>query len=78
MPMTEKTAQQAHSTSLGKLESRLDELLHISRTLKQENTRLREQQAKMREEQMTLRSSRDQVRSQVESMITRLKSMESE
>lgn len=78
LPMTEKTTQQAHSTSLGKLEGRLDELLHLSRTLKQENARLREQQAKMREEQMTLISSRDQVRSQVESMITRLKSMESE
>ncbi len=78
LPMSDNTSKQAYSKALSKLESRLDELLHLSRTLKQENARLRQQQAKLQEEHSTLRASRDQVRSQVESMIMRLKSMEGE
>jgi len=78
LPMTEKNTQNKHGNSLGKLESRLDELLHFSRTLKQENAHLRQQNVKLQEKHMTLKTSRDQVRSQVESMITRLKSMEND
>lgn len=78
LPMTEKTPPSSYDKSISKLERRLDDLLHFSRTLKQENAHLREKNTQLQEEFITLRTSRDQVRSQVESMITRLKSMENE
>ena len=78
LPMTEKTNANNYDKSLSRLESRLDELLHFSRTLKQENAHLRKKNAQLQEDYVSLRASRDQVRTQVESMITRLKSMENE
>lgn len=78
LSMTEKTQPNNNDKSLSRLESRLDELLHFSRTLKQENAHLRQKNERLQEEFISLRTSRDQVRNQVESMITRLKSMENE
>lgn len=78
LPMTDKTTANSYDKSLSKLERRVEDLLHFSRTLKQENAQLRQKNSQLQEEFIALRTSRDQVRSQVESMITRLKSMENE
>ncbi|MCG8394742.1 MAG: TIGR02449 family protein [Pseudomonadales bacterium] len=63
---------------LRQLEARVDELLHISARLRQENQALHDREAKLVEERAQLLKKNDVARNKVEAIISRLKSLEQE
>ena len=58
------------------LESKVEELLALSKKLSTENTELKQQLQDTKGDRAHLFEQREQVRNQVESMITRLKTIE--
>ena len=58
------------------LERRVEELLAVVDTLKEENRALRQRQESLATERSALAQRNDQVRARVEAMIGRLKTME--
>lgn len=58
------------------LESKVEELLALTRQLSQENTELKQQMKDIRNDRSHLVEQKEQVRSQVEGMIARLKTIE--
>ena len=74
--MTEKNVLIAEAP-LTALELRLNELLSVCDTLKQQNTNLHAENQVLVSERGQLLYNRDKIRGQVEAMITRLKAMES-
>jgi len=62
---------------LQRLEKRLDELVVICNSLKDENRSLKERQDSLIADRATLLQKNEQVRARVDAMIGRLKAMES-
>ncbi len=58
------------------LESKVEELLALTRQLSQENAELKEQLNDIRNDRSHLAQQKEQVRSHVEGMIARLKTLE--
>lgn len=58
------------------LESKVEELLALTRQLSQENSELKEQLNDIRNDRSHLAQQKEQVRSHVEGMIARLKTLE--
>lgn len=58
------------------LESKVEDLLALSRKLAEENTDLKQQLSEIRGDRAHLVEQKEQVRAQVEGMITRLKVIE--
>jgi len=73
--MEDKTAQN-FDFELKRLEGRLDELVDVCKTLKEENQSLKQRQDLLTSERATLLQKNEQVRARVEAMIGRLKAME--
>jgi cell division protein ZapB len=73
--MEDKTAQN-FDFELKRLEGRLDELVDVCKTLKEENQSLKQRQDLLMSERATLLQKNEQVRARVEAMIGRLKAME--
>ena len=65
-------------SDIAKLEKRIDELIEICDTLKNENTLLRDRQEILVEERARLIEKAEMARVRVESMLVRLKAMEQE
>lgn len=66
-----------NKSNIEALESKVEELLALTRKLSEENTQLKQQLHELRSDRSQLVEQKEMVRSQVEGMITRLKTMES-
>lgn len=66
-----------NKSNIEALESKVEELLALTRKLSEENTQLKQQLHELRSDRSHLVEQKEQVRSQVEGMIARLKTMES-
>jgi len=65
-----------NQTNIDALESKVEELLALTKKLSVENEELKQQLQSTRSERASLTEQREQVRGQVEGMITRLKAIE--
>jgi len=65
-----------NKSNIEALESKVEELLALSKKLSTENTELKQQLQDIRGDRAHLFEQREQVRNQVEGMITRLKTIE--
>ncbi len=65
-----------NQNNIDALESKVDELLALSKKLSTENAELKQQLQDIRNDRAQLFEQKELVRSQVESMITRLKTIE--
>ncbi|VAW62670.1 hypothetical protein MNBD_GAMMA08-1015 [hydrothermal vent metagenome] len=65
-----------NQNNIDALESKVDELLALSKKLSTENGELKQQLQNIRNDRAQLFEQKELVRSQVESMITRLKTIE--
>ncbi len=65
-----------NQSNIEALESKVEELLALTRKLSEENTELKQQLQDIRNDRSHLVEQKEQVRSQVEGMIARLKTME--
>jgi len=65
-----------NQNNIDALESKVDELLALSKKLSTENAELKQQLQNIRNDRAQLFEQKELVRSQVESMITRLKTIE--
>ena len=74
--MNKKAPEQQFEVELKALEARLDDLVGVVDTLKEENHSLRQRQDALTAERSQLLQKNEQVRARVESMINRLKAME--
>ena len=74
--MNKKAPEQQFEVELKALEVRLDDLVGVVDTLKEENHSLRQRQDALTSERSQLLQKNEQVRAPVESMINRLKAME--
>ncbi|MCW8845224.1 MAG: TIGR02449 family protein [Gammaproteobacteria bacterium] len=74
--MNKKAPEQQFEVELRALEVRLDDLVGVVDTLKEENHSLRQRQDALTAERSQLLQKNEQVRARVESMINRLKAME--
>lgn len=74
--MNKKAPEQQFEVELKALEVRLDDLVRVVDTLKEENYSLRQRQDALTAERSQLLQKNEQVRARVESMINRLKAME--
>lgn len=74
--MDTNNINQKIQSSLGTLESRLDELIHVCEQLAEENRLLREQQAALIAERDELLEKNELSRTRIEAMITRMKALE--
>jgi cell division protein ZapB len=74
--MNKKAPEQQFEVELKALEVRLDDLVRVVDTLKEENYSLRQRQDALTTERSQLLQKNEQVRARVESMINRLKAME--
>ncbi|MCJ7558002.1 MAG: TIGR02449 family protein [Gammaproteobacteria bacterium] len=74
--MNKKAPEQQFEVELKALEVRLDDLVGVVDTLKEENRSLRQRQDALTAERSQLLQKNEQVRARVESMINRLKAME--
>lgn len=63
--------------TIDSLESRVNELVKLTSTLKMENASLRQQNSSLLKERNDLMGQKSSVKSTVENMITRLRAMES-
>lgn len=68
--------KQGFAAEIALLERRIEELLLVVDTLKEENRALRQRQESLASERSALAQRNDQVRARVEAMIGRLKTME--
>ena len=73
--MTENN-KSGFAAEIALLERRVEELLAVVDTLKEENRALRQRQESLATERSALAQRNDQVRARVEAMIGRLKTME--
>jgi cell division protein ZapB len=73
--MTENN-KSGFTAEIALLERRVEELLAVVDTLKEENRALRQRQESLATERSALAQRNDQVRARVEAMIGRLKTME--
>ncbi len=74
--MTSERHDSGVERALAALEGRMDDLLRLCDTLRQENTELRAELGRLQEERRELLATREQARTQVEAMIERLRSLE--
>jgi cell division protein ZapB len=74
--MNKKTPEHQFEVELRALEQRLDDLVGVVDTLKEENKSLKQRQDSLTAERSQLLQKNEQVRARVESMINRLKAME--
>ena len=65
-----------NQSNIEALESKVEELLALTKKLSEENTELKQQLQDIRNDRSHLVEQKEQVRSQVEGMIARLKTME--
>lgn len=65
-----------NQSSIEALESKVEELLALTKKLSTENSELKQQLQDTRSDRASLIEKREQVRNQVEGMITRLKTIE--
>lgn len=65
-----------NQSNIQALESKVEELLALTKQLSEENNELKQQLQNTRSERAHLVEQKEQVRTQVESMITRLKTIE--
>ncbi len=65
-----------NQSNIQALESKVEELLTLTKQLSEENNELKQQLQNTRSERAHLVEQKEQVRTQVESMITRLKTIE--
>lgn len=74
--MTSEKTTQTVDIELKKLETRVDELIHVCEKLTDENRDLRTQKDNLHADRNQLVQKNEQVKTRVEAMISRLRSME--
>lgn len=74
--MSDSPARHAIDTELKRLERRLEDLVAVIASLKEENRALRQRHDALTAERAALLAKNEQVRARVEAMVGRLKGME--
>lgn len=75
--MNKKTTNPEINQAIDTLESRVNELIKLTNTLKTENAALRQQNTNLLSDRNDLMGQKATVKSSVENMITKLRAMES-